>query len=173
MRDGLLTIAHRSGNFGGLKSGTKKNDEGKLIGWARVWNKSFPRSIDQEADFGEFDNSAINPLWKTKPKTMIEKVAEAKALKKAFNVHGVYIEEEMEREIALGKEAEEGEVVKNKKPKEKKAEEKPSEPASPLQLKTIESLAKRHKKKIDTKSLTKEKASELIKDLIGGKDERN
>src|SRR3972149_2174818 len=41
-RDGYLTIAHKSGYFGGMESGTKEDDKGRIIGWARVWNKAFP-----------------------------------------------------------------------------------------------------------------------------------
>lgn len=97
MRDGFLTIAHRSGKFAGLESGTKKDAEGNLIGWAKVYHKDFTIPVYQEADFSEY--STGRNLWSTKPKTMIKKVAESMALRKAFNISGVYAAEEMEREI--------------------------------------------------------------------------
>src|SRR3990167_3691897 len=33
MRDGFLTIAHRSGKFAGLESGVKTDESGKMVGW--------------------------------------------------------------------------------------------------------------------------------------------
>lgn len=97
MRDGFLTIAHRTGKFSGIESGTKKDEEGNLIGWARVYHKDFQIPVYQEADFEEYTTK--RNLWLSKPKTMIKKVAESMALRKAFNISGVYSPEEMEREI--------------------------------------------------------------------------
>lgn len=105
MRDGFLTIAHRSGKFAGIESGVNLNKEGVLIsGWAKVYHKDFEHPVYQEADLAEY-KSDRNPLWNSKPKTMIKKVAESMALRKAFNVSGVYAPEEMESEIAPAKTA--------------------------------------------------------------------
>lgn len=95
-RDGFLTIAHRSGKFAGLESGVKEEGTKKL-GWAKVYHKDFLVPVYQEADFNEY-NTGKN-LWVSKPNTMIKKVAEAMALRKAFNINGVYSPEEMEKEI--------------------------------------------------------------------------
>jgi phage recombination protein Bet len=106
MRDGFLTIAHRSGKFAGLESGIyevgDKNPYGKEIkmgktAWAKAYNKDFQVPVYQEADFTEY-NTGKN-LWVSKPNTMIKKVAESMALRKAFNINGVYAPEEMEKEI--------------------------------------------------------------------------
>lgn len=103
MRDGFLTIAHRSGKFAGLESGVNMSEDGKTIisGWAKVYHKDFQVPVSQEADFEEYNAPFRNPLWKTKPKTMIKKVAESMALRKAFNVSGVYAPEEIEKEISI------------------------------------------------------------------------
>jgi len=104
-RDGLLGVAHRSGMFGGIESGTiKKSDpedgEWETYGWAKVWNKSFPRAVYSEVAFKEYQppetEKSKKPLWWSKPKTMIAKVAEAHALRRAFSVSGVYVREEMD-----------------------------------------------------------------------------
>lgn len=97
MRDGFLTIAHRSGKFAGIESGTKVDEDNKLIGWARVYHKDFAIPVYQEANLEEY--STGRNLWTTKPKTMIKKVAESMALRKAFNISGAYAPEEMEREL--------------------------------------------------------------------------
>ena len=94
-RDGYLTIAHKSGMFGGMESGTREDDKGRIIGWAKVWNKSFsehPVSIEVYLD--EY-NAKVN-VWATKPRTMIQKVAESQSLRRAFNISGVYSEEEVD-----------------------------------------------------------------------------
>lgn len=99
MRDGFLTIAHRSGKFAGMKSGVKRDKNDDLVGWAKVYHSGFKVPLYQEANFKEYDNSTRNSLWTSKPKTMIKKVAESMALRKSFNVSGVYAPEEMELEI--------------------------------------------------------------------------
>lgn len=99
-RDGFLTIAHRSGKFAGLESGITVHESGKIInGWAKVHRKDFTVPVYQEADFEEY-NTGKN-LWATKPKTMIKKVSESMALRKAFNISGVYAPEEMDKEMAI------------------------------------------------------------------------
>jgi phage recombination protein Bet len=137
MRDGFLTVAHRSGKFAGLESGVKmKGDVGEngkevlsTIGWARVYHKDFTVPVYQEADLEEY--STGKNLWATKPKTMIKKVAESMALRKAFNVSGVYAPEEMDREIER---KEEPKAVAPLDP------EKAKQPADPNQLATLNSL---------------------------------
>lgn len=114
MRDGFLTIAHRSGKFAGLESGVyekgqiKKFGDGTeatgMIGWARAYNDDFQVPVYQEADFEEYNTPTKGgkpTLWASKPKTMIKKVAEAMALRKAFNINGVQAPEEMDKVIAL------------------------------------------------------------------------
>jgi len=154
MRDGFLTIAHRSGKFAGIESGVKKNEEGDLVGWAKVYHKDFKHPVYQEADFSEYNNAG-NPLWKTKPKTMIKKVAESMALRKAFNVSGVYAPEEMELEIA-----------KTDQPEAPLAIEGGDKPATETQIATIKALDKDQEQVKDLSALTKQKAAEIIKELV-------
>lgn len=152
MRDGFLTIAHRFGKFAGMESGITMGEDDKLInGWARVWHKDFQVPLYQEADFAEY-NSGRN-LWQTKPKTMIKKVAESMALRKAFNVSGVYSPEEMDREI----------LVETATPKEFKVANGDS-PATKEQIATIDSLMGDNSKTLGI-ALNKQQASELISEL--------
>lgn len=100
-RDGYLTIAHRSGQFGGLQSGTKKDGD-EIVGWAKVWNKSAEEPTEVEVYQSEYDPSwGLSPearkneawkfgVWGSKPRTMMQKVAESQALRRAFNISGVY-----------------------------------------------------------------------------------
>jgi phage recombination protein Bet len=96
-RDGYLQIAHRSGNFDGMESGTKKNEDGAVIGFAKVYRKDMSHPIYKEVLLSEYDKKQGN--WKTMPMTMIQKVAESQALRAAFAISGVYSPEEFgERE---------------------------------------------------------------------------
>lgn len=112
-RDGYLTIAQRSGEFGGMKSGAvHENDEfsvdiandavehrivapaarGKLVAaWATVYRKNCqPTTVYVE-------NSTYNKgsnTWASHPDAMLEKVAQNIALKKIFGITGVTSVEE-------------------------------------------------------------------------------
>lgn len=158
MRDGFLSIAHRSGKFAGLESGVKVDDNGKIIfGWAKVYHKDFSQPVYQEADFEEYnapEKGGKPTLWKSKPKTMIKKVAESMALRKAFNVNGVYAPEEMDKELIV--EAPKVLEVPNG-----------NNPASEEQLATIKSLDPEGKMKTKPlKDLTKQEAVEMIQELL-------
>src|SRR3990167_1485408 len=153
MRDGFLKIAHRSGKFAGLESGVK-GEGSELIGWARVWHKEFTKPLYQEADFSEYDNSVRNLLWKTKPKTMIKKVAESMALRKAFNVSGVYAPEEMDNEIEV---AGEYAVPSTQVPHG-------DEPATEIQIKTIMAADKTVKKE-ELKKLTRQEVADRLRNI--------
>ena len=91
-RDGFLDIAHRSGMFNGMESGTRIVD-GKLKGWAIVYRKDMQFPFKVEVDLEEYTTNQA--LWKTKPKTMLQKVAESQCLRKAFSISGLYSPEEM------------------------------------------------------------------------------
>ena len=152
-RDGFLTIAHRSGAFGGMQSGTKEaevtqtNGEKKIeiVGWASVVNKSYQEPVVVEVYLNEY-NSGRN-LWQTKPRTMIQKVAESQALRRAFNISGVYDISEIEytdrKELPTVAGSDEG--------------------ATNEQLETIKILGGKSKK-----GVTKQEAAELIKELSNG-----
>lgn len=107
-RDGLLAIAHKSGHFDGIKTETILDDKGNIKG-ARciVYNNACTHPIESEVLFSEYcvyrkdktGKTVPQALWATKPATMIRKVAESQALRRAFNVKGVYSQEELEAEI--------------------------------------------------------------------------
>ena len=151
MRDGFLTIAHRSGKFAGIESGVYEADGKRQVmaGWAKVYHKDFEHPVYQEADFNEYATER-NILWKTKPKTMIKKVAESMALRKAFNVSGVYAPEEMELEITKDKPVQEAQVIEM---------DGGNKPASEEQLATIKALGG------EDKTYTKQEAATEIKNL--------
>lgn len=92
-RDGLIAIAHRSGQFDGMQSGTRKNEEGQEIGWCRIWRKDMSHPFEAEILRSEYDLK--RNLWLSKPQTMTAKVAEAHCLRKAFDICGVYTPDEM------------------------------------------------------------------------------
>lgn len=77
-----------------------------LIGaWSKVYRKSWQNPIYTEVNFDEYvgrkSSGEINGQWATKPATMIIKVAETHALRKAFvdDMQGMYIEDEMNVKI--------------------------------------------------------------------------
>ena len=92
-RDGFLAIAHRSGKFDGMESGTRKDGD-DLVGWCRVYRKDMSRPFEVEVSLSEY--STGKNLWQTKPKTMIVKVAESHALRRAFDISGLYAPEEID-----------------------------------------------------------------------------
>jgi len=92
-RDGFLEIAHRSGKFDGMESGYR--EEGyplHLVGWAKVYRKDMAHPFAVEVGIEEYRKDT--PAWKDMPKTMIQKVAESQALRKAFSAFGLYSPEE-------------------------------------------------------------------------------
>jgi phage recombination protein Bet len=74
-RDGYLAIAHRSGVFDGMEAGADKDAEGQLYGWCRVWRKDMSHPFEVRVYASEY--STGKNLWRDKPRTMIQKVAEA------------------------------------------------------------------------------------------------
>lgn len=158
MRDGFLTIAHRSGKFAGLESGVNVVDiDGKpsLVGWAKVYHKDFTVPVYQEADFGEY-NTGRN-LWTSKPRTMIKKVAESMALRKAFNVNGVYAPEEMEKEIGSQTVAVKTLELENG-----------HMPITEEQIKTIQAMDPNYNEE-ELKVMTKQQGAETIQSLASKK----
>jgi len=105
-RDGMLAIAHRSGQFYGMNSGViyekKTIDSGKptertvdvpVTAWCEVWRKDMTHSFKTEVPFAEY-NTGFS-VWKSNPSAMILKVAESVCLRKAFSVSGLYCPEEI------------------------------------------------------------------------------
>lgn len=100
-RDGYLAIAHRSGQFDGLQSEVSINDKGELeTATAEVWRRDMSHSFKVTVSYKEY-NSSTNPVWQSKPRTMLCKVAEAQALRKAFSVSGLYSPEEIDEPVRV------------------------------------------------------------------------
>ena len=97
-RDGLLSIAHRSGFFDGIESAPNFDEKGALISaTCTVYRKDISHPFKKVVYLREYASSS-NPLWKSKPITMLCKVAEAQALRQAFSVSGLYDDAEINRD---------------------------------------------------------------------------
>lgn len=93
-RDGFLQIAHRSGQFDGMESGVT-GVPGELVGWAKVYRNDMQHPFSVEVQEKEYSTGKGN--WLKMPRTMIQKVAESQALRKAFAISGVYSPEEIDQ----------------------------------------------------------------------------
>ena len=110
-RDGLMTLAHRSGVFKGIETTLEKIDEplmyynrkGELSAQrkefsykvtTKVWRTDFEKPFVKTVYESEY-NTGIEQ-WKIRPRTMLEKVADAQCLRKAFNISGIYTPEEVQ-----------------------------------------------------------------------------
>ena len=109
-RDGFLKVAHLSGQFDGLQTVLLLETGGKVIeadisfkgavllgAKCTVWRKDMNNPISASVALQEYNTGRAN--WKTMPDTMIRKVAEAHALRRAFSIHGLYMPEEMEKNV--------------------------------------------------------------------------
>ncbi|SHE47281.1 phage recombination protein Bet [Marinitoga hydrogenitolerans DSM 16785] len=108
-RDGFLHIAHKSGKFASLKTFAlvlDKNGEVKeadvcpdprrLVGAkCYVFRNDWKEPLVQSVLLREYNTGKSN--WAKMPETMIKKVAESMALRKAFDVSGLYAPEEFDQ----------------------------------------------------------------------------
>ena len=109
-RDSFLTLAHRSGKFAGIDSDcaikqTAVLQDGKwvtkneLVATARVYRTDNDRPFCAEVEYSEYvqrtKDGSITKFWRDKPKTMLKKVAESQALRKAFDISGLYSVDEV------------------------------------------------------------------------------
>ncbi|EAK0934220.1 phage recombination protein Bet [Campylobacter jejuni] len=110
-RDGFLAIAHKTGKFGGIRSYSeikqfpRLNDNGKweyiqdLVAICEVHRTDSDKPFVVEVAYNEYvqkkASGEATSFWITKPDTMLKKVAESQALRKAFNLSGLYSSEEM------------------------------------------------------------------------------
>lgn len=95
-RDGFLSIAHRSGVFDGMESGVDVDKNGEIIGWAKVYRKDMSHPFSITVSLNEYDTG--KSLWREKPKTMIQKVAESQCLRRAFSISGLYDPDEFDED---------------------------------------------------------------------------
>lgn len=93
----FLRRAFSNPNYEGFTEGI--SDDGKTA-WAEVYVKGYRVPIRKEVDFEEYvgrtGDGKVNNQWKTKPRTMLKKVALVQALREAFPAElvGMYTEEE-------------------------------------------------------------------------------
>lgn len=96
--DGYRIIAHRTGLFDGVDEPEYKHNNGQLYSCTvRVYRKGSSHAFAATVKFTEYDTKFNN--WRTMPETMIAKVAEAHALRKAFpqDLSGIYTTDEMDQ----------------------------------------------------------------------------
>ncbi len=111
-RDGFLKVAHLSGQFDGMSTVLLLESNGKVIesdisfkgavllgAKCTVWRKDMGNPVSASVALHEYNTGRAN--WKTMPDTMIRKVAEAHALRRAFSIHGLYMPEEMEKNVPI------------------------------------------------------------------------
>ena len=78
-----------------------KSQEQLVGAWSTVYRKNWKYPISVEVNYDEYvgkkSNGEVNGQWSSKPATMIIKVAETQALRKAFveDLQGMYDESEM------------------------------------------------------------------------------
>lgn len=121
-RDGFLAIAHRTGDFAGIqtrafiKEVPKLNNgnwemKKDLVAVCEVFKRNCEKAFLVEVSYSEYvqttkDNKPTQ-FWLNKPETMIKKVAESQALRKAFNISGLIALEE----AGVGTQNDSGEIV--------------------------------------------------------------
>ena len=119
-RDGFLHIAHRSGAFNGMNTTLREEPvpfEIKFFNkrdkrWEALKKPSqfvavctvFRKDMEQpfKCEVWESEYSTGQGLWPTKRRVMIQKVAEASTLRRAFDISGLYLPEEVsENEVEV------------------------------------------------------------------------
>jgi phage recombination protein Bet len=121
-RDGFLSIAHRTNKFAGIETTTGIREvpqlesgqwklKPQLVAECTVWRKDSSKPFTAQVAYNEYCQKTaegqLTRFWAEKPETMLKKVAESQALRKAFNIHGVYCPEE----LGAGFELASGEIV--------------------------------------------------------------
>jgi len=109
-RDAFLKIAHNSGKFAGMETTTELKPTYKLVNgeWeekkdlvatCKVYRTDTDRPFVVEVAYNEYAQKTregeLTKFWKEKGPTMLKKVAESQALRKAFSISGVYAEDEL------------------------------------------------------------------------------
>ncbi len=90
---GLMKCAHRSGFFDGIEEELVFSDDGKILGAkARVWTKGSNHPTIAMGLLSEYTKGQF--LWNTMPGAMVMKCVKTRAIRDAFNLAGLYSEEE-------------------------------------------------------------------------------
>lgn len=107
--EGLVTIAEKTGQYGGTTRPEYEESEGKIISCTIGIYKIVGEHVltsEQTVYFDEYDTG--EGMWKPapdgKPRTMIKKVALAHAIRASFSVcNGLYVPEEVEKKTSTAK----------------------------------------------------------------------
>ena len=93
-KEGFLKRANKNPAYEGHAVSCSVGPDG-LTATAKVYKKGFRHAVEVEVDFSEY--STGKNLWKSKPKTMLKKVALCQALREAFpdTFGGMYGQEEV------------------------------------------------------------------------------
>lgn len=104
-RDSYMKVAHSTGLFGGIETmssiesvPTLKNGEWAskkdLVATCKVWRKDTDMPFIVSVRYSEYvqltRDGTPTKFWKDMPDTMLKKVSESQALRKAFSINGVY-----------------------------------------------------------------------------------
>lgn len=93
-RDGLLHVAHRSGNFDGIEVEYHQAQNGEWSATCTVWRKNSQRPIRYTAFESEHKpKDASRSAWGQYPRAMLGKCSEVMALRRAFDVSLGAVEE--------------------------------------------------------------------------------
>lgn len=156
---GLIHIAHQSGYWTGMKTLiiTKTGeevyvvDDNKNISGAvcYIYRKDWNEPLVHAVSFQEYfkpSRTGYPGAWERMPQTMIKKVAEAGALRRAFDLGGLYIEEEMDTYTVYD---EQEENIEEGEEKETKVQKKSSAPNVYLArlYSNIQAFSKKYEKK--------------------------
>ncbi|KAA0257540.1 phage recombination protein Bet [Deferribacter autotrophicus] len=121
-RDGFLSIAHKSGQLAGMKTEsyikevpTLENSKWvikpDLVARCEVYRKDSDKPFVVEVRYSEYvqytKDGKPTRFWQKMPDTMLKKVAESQALRKAFNISGIYAAEE----VGIGTYSENGDLI--------------------------------------------------------------
>ncbi|MBJ6799749.1 phage recombination protein Bet [Geomonas propionica] len=121
-RDGFLSIAHKSNQIAGIETTACIKEvpqlehgswvvKPQLVAECTVWRKDSSKPFTAQVAYNEYvqktSDGTPTKFWAEKPETMLKKVAESQALRKAFNIHGVYCPEE----VGAGYETASGEIL--------------------------------------------------------------
>lgn len=109
-RDSYIKVAHSTGLFAGIETDSKIatapmiidgrwQESSDLIATCRVWRKDTEKPFVVTVAYSEYVQNTKDGIptkfWKEKPDTMLKKVAESQALRKAFSINGAYSIEEV------------------------------------------------------------------------------
>jgi len=115
-RNAWYKVAHLSGKFGGIESETHIEnvpffengrwvEKPDLVATATVYRTDTDKPFTVKVAYHEYvqrtSKGEITSFWKNKPETMLKKVAEVQALRKAFSITGLYDEAEVGEEIVV------------------------------------------------------------------------